>query len=84
MDALKKFEDKVTNEYVTSHSLQLMKDTASLAKDFADVEDQGYMPLYKRSKLTDILHEVCGFRTDYQFITRQKMRGIQKRSKGRE
>ncbi len=52
--------------------------------DFADVEDQGYMPLYKRSKLTDVLHEVCGFRTDYQFITKQKMRGIQKRSKGRE
>lgn len=52
--------------------------------DFADVEEQGYMPLYKRSKLTDVLHEVCGFRTDYQFITRQKMRGIQKRSKGRE
>ena len=52
--------------------------------DFADVEEQGYMPLYKRSKLTDALHEACGFRTDYQFITRQKMRGIQKRSKGRE
>ena len=31
MDALKKFEDKVTSEYVTHHSLQLMKDTISLA-----------------------------------------------------
>lgn len=39
------------------------------------------MPLYKRSKLTDALHEACGFRTDYQFITRQKMRGIQKEVK---
>lgn len=39
MDALKKFEDKVTSEYVTHHSLQLMKDTISLANDFADVED---------------------------------------------
>ena len=52
--------------------------------DFADIQDQGYMPLYRRSKLTDALHEACGIRTDYQFITRQKMRGIQKRSKGRE
>lgn len=52
--------------------------------DFADIESQGYMPLYKRTKLTDALHEICGFRTDYQFISRQKMRGIQKRSKGRE
>lgn len=54
------------------------------AMNFADVEAQGYMPLYKRTKLTDTLHEVCNFRTDYQFITRQKMRWIQKKSKGRE
>ena len=52
--------------------------------DFADIESQGYMPLYKRSKLTDALHELCGFRTDYQFITKQRMRNIQKRSKGKE
>ena len=51
--------------------------------DFADIESQGYMPLYKRSKLTDQLHEAGGFRTDYQFITKQKMREIQKKSKGR-
>lgn len=31
-----------------------------------------------RAQLTDALHEVCGIRTDYQFITRQKMKGIQK------
>ena len=52
--------------------------------DFADIDAQGYMPLYKRTKLTDALHKACGFHTDYQFITRQKMKGIQKRGKGRE
>lgn len=26
--------------------------------DFADIEDQGYMPLYRRSKLTDALQEI--------------------------
>ena len=26
-------------------------------RDFADIEDQGDMPLYRRSKLTDALHE---------------------------
>ena len=52
--------------------------------NFADIESQGYMPLYRRGRLTDALHEICGFRTDYQFITRQKMREIQKKSKGRE
>ena len=26
--------------------------------DFADIEDQGYMPLYRRSKLTDAMQEI--------------------------
>ena len=72
-------EKKLGGGYTCEEILKTLREM-----DFADVEDQGYMPLYKRSKLTDILHEVCGFRTDYQFITKQKMRGIQKRSKGRE
>jgi hypothetical protein len=42
------------------------------------------MPLYKREKITDALHEVCGFRTDYQFITKRQMKTIQKKSKGKE
>ena len=50
---------------------------------FADVEEQGFMPVYERQKITDDLHETCGFRTDYQFITKRKMKGIQKKSKRR-
>lgn len=72
-------EKKLGDSYTCEEILRTLKEM-----DFADIEDQGYMPLYRRSKLTDALHEVCGIRTDYQFITRQKMRGIQKRSKGRE
>ena len=49
----------------------------------ADIEGQGFMPLYMREKITDSLHELCGFRTDWQFITKEKMRTIQKNSKGR-
>ena len=51
--------------------------------NFADIDEQGFIPLYERTKLTDELHTVCGFRTDYQFVTKQKMRNIQKLSKGR-
>ena len=51
--------------------------------NFADVEEQGFMPVYMRNEITDALHEVCGFQTDFQFITKQKMRNIQKNSKGR-
>lgn len=41
----------------------------------------GYVPAYKRTDLTDHLHEVAGFRTDYEFITRANMRSIVKSSK---
>ncbi len=41
------------------------------------------LPLKAADVKAEALHEACGIRTDYQFITRQKMRGIQKRSKGR-
>lgn len=51
--------------------------------NFASIEDQGFMPLYRRSKLTDKLHDISGFNTDYQFITKRKMKEIQKNSKGR-
>lgn len=52
--------------------------------NFAEIQEQGFIPLYKREAITDALHEVCGFRTDYQFITKSKMRTIQKKSKGKE
>lgn len=71
----KKLDDKYTCEYI----LKTLK-----SMNFAEIEEQGYMPLYMREKITDDLHEVCGFRTDYQFITKSQMRTIQKKSKGRE
>jgi len=52
--------------------------------NFAEIQEQGFMPLYKRETITDDLHAVSGFRTDYQFITKSQMKTIQKRSKGRE
>lgn len=52
--------------------------------NFASVHGQGFIPLYKRDQLTDKLHDVCNFRTDYEFITKQDMKTIQKKSKGRE
>ena len=64
--------------YTTEQLLHALKDIK-----FADVEEQGFMPVYERQEITDDLHESCGFRTDYQFITKRKMKGIQKKSKRR-
>lgn len=62
----------------TEQLLQVLK-----SMNFADIEDQGFMPVYERQKITDELHRVCGFHTDYQFITKRKMKEIQKKSKRR-
>lgn len=37
------------------------------------------MPLYARDKLTDTLHEICGFRTDYEFIPKSKMKNTERK-----
>ena len=72
-------EKKLDSKYTCEELLDTLK-----AMNFAGVQEQGFIPLYKREKITDDLHEACGFRTDYQFITKSKMRTIQKKSKGKE
>ena len=72
-------EKELKNEYTCEAILTTLKEI-----NFADVQEQGFIPLYKRSKLTDALHEACGFRTDFEFISKRQMKTIQKKSKGRE
>ena len=54
------------------------------ARNFAEIQEQGFVPLYERERITDELHNVCGFHTDYEFLTKSQMKTIQKKSKGRE
>ena len=70
-------EKKLNCQYTCTAILDTLK-----AMNFAAVEEQGFIPLYKRKKITDMLHDACGFRTDYQFITKSLMKTIQKKSKG--
>lgn len=72
-------EKKLNSKYTCENLLETLK-----AMNFAEMQEQGFIPLYRREAITDDLHEVCGFRTDYQFITKSKMRTIQKKSKGKE
>lgn len=50
---------------------------------FADVQGQGFMPVYEVTALTDRLHELLGFATDYEFLTKSRMKTIEKLSKQR-
>ena len=45
------------------------------------IRDEGYVPSYTRTKLTDALHEYAGFRTDYELIKKRTIKGICRRSK---
>ena len=71
-------EKGLNGEYTCEKILEKLK-----SMNFADIQEQGYIPLYTRDRLTDALHKVCGFETDFQFITKSHMRNIQKKSKGR-
>lgn len=69
-------EKKLEKKYTCSEILETLRKF-----QFADVGGQGFMPLYKRTKLTDALHSTSGIETDFEFITKSKMKEIQKKSK---
>ena len=71
-------EKKLDYRYTGEYMLETLK-----AMNFADVGEQGFMPLYEREEITDDLHDISGFRTDFEFISKREMRSIQKKSKGR-
>lgn len=71
-------EKMLQNKYTCETILETLKNI-----NFAGIQEQGFIPIYKRTQLTDALHKECGFNTDYQFITKQQMKTIQKKSKGR-
>ena len=52
--------------------------------DFLSIPGEGYIPTYTRTDLTNNLHGSAGFRTDYQIVTKQKMRSIISQTKKRE
>ncbi len=71
-------EKRIDSRYTCNDILSTLKEM-----NFAGIKEQGYIPTYQRTKLTDNLHEACGFRTDFEFITKSQMKTIQKNSKGR-
>ena len=72
----KLLEKKLEKKYACEEILDTLKSI-----NFADIEEQGFIPLYERINITDDLHDKCGFRTDFLFITKQKMKNIEKINK---
>ena len=70
-------EKQLGEKYTCSEIVSTLR-----SMDVRQLEDHGYIPNYKRTNLTDALHENAGFRTDYEFTTPKSMAGIIRRSKG--
>lgn len=42
--------------------------------NFHNIPSEGYIPTYTRTDFTDQLHEIFGFRTDYEIVSSKKMK----------
>ena len=64
--------EKKTNNMYSPHKL-----TTTLAEmNFINIPSDGFIPAYTRSKITDDLHRIFDFRTDYQIIPKRSMNEI--------
>ena len=64
-------------EYKLSHEFTYPEIIDCLSEmDFTKLKDSGYVPSYTRTDLTDALHEVFGFRTDFEILSMSTMKKI--------
>jgi len=49
--------------------------------EMVDTKYNVYILAYKRTKITDELHQIFGFKIDYEIIGKKKMRNIIKNTK---
>ena len=65
-------EKKLDEEYTCSQILETLRGMQMTLLS----KESGYIPSYKRTKLTDKLHSIFGFRTDFEFMSKSTMRSI--------
>ena len=70
-------EKKLGNLYTADQILETLRSMQMTLLNTAS----GYIPSYTRTELTDALHEIFDFRTDYEFITKADMRTLIKNTK---
>ncbi len=69
-------EKKINEKYTITDVIETIKNM-NLLKE----ENKGYLPIYTRTDITDLLHEKFNFRTDYQIITEKNLKKIANQSK---
>lgn len=73
---LRILEKKLENKYTCSAILETLRNMR-----MTKVKDEGYIPSYTRTDLTDTLHEKADFRTDYEITKVKAMKGVIRRTK---
>lgn len=71
-------EKKLEEKYSCTQIIQALRSMKLLA-----VEGIGYQPAYKRTDITDDLHDTFGFRTDYQIMKKSTIRSVIRQTKQR-
>lgn len=74
---LYRYLEKSLGEKFTSH--EIIRGLRDM--NFYSIPTEGYVPTYTRTDFTDTLHEVFGFRTDYEIVSEKKMKNYFKETK---
>ena len=71
-------EKKLNERFTTTEILKTLREYKLYR-----VEGEGWLPCYKRTKITDALHEAFGFRTDYEINKKSAIRSVIRQTKQR-
>lgn len=72
-------ESKMEYKYTAEEIIKTMKEM-----NMTFIDGFGYIPSYTRTDITDELHKIFKFRTDYQMIKKQRMKNIIHKSKDKK
>lgn len=64
-------ESKLDYKFSSSEIIKTLREM-----NFSKLGEDGYIPIYTRNDLTDYLHNIFGFRTDYEIVTKKELRKI--------
>ena len=69
-------EKELDEKYTVTQIIETLKKLNFIKEEF-----EGFIPIYERTKITDLLHNKFEFRTDYQIVTEKNMKKIIKTTK---
>lgn len=69
-------EKRLEEKYTVTETIETLRNL-----EFVKEDDEGFIPIYVRTDITDSLHEKFKFRTDYEIVNLKNMKKIFKQTK---